>query len=173
MAQPQVYVNPRRLFPVENDTDYREWCGPSVLCALSNHPMSTVRRVIKDVRENWGSLRPLMGMSNSEMVEAAERLGFTLHRKRVYKREDAPTVARWLRQCREDRSATYILVITYRQWVTGHYVIVRGNKFADSHTGGPVNLKKCPHRRKRVKRVFRVWQKGKRRQTLAPIQFKL
>lgn len=173
MAQPLKLVNPRKLFPIINDTACREWCGPSVICALTNHPMSIVRRVIKDIRETNGSRAALMGMQSSELRETLGAFGFTMDPRCIrYDRENAPTVARWLRKHR-NREGTYILIITYRRWVTGHWVIVRGNKFADSHTDGPVNLKESPHRRKRVKRTYRVWQIGKRRKTIAPINFKL
>jgi hypothetical protein len=41
--------------------------------------------------------------------------------------------------------------------VPGHYVLVSGRKFVDTHTKGEwVFLRSAPHRRKRVKEVFLV-----------------
>ena len=173
MTGTSVLVNPRRLFSIENNTRCHTWCGPGVLCVLTNQPMSIVRDVIKGVRHENGSARPLTGTSWWELIEAGLRMGFQIERSHRYERGEAPTVARWLRGKERDRQATYILTITYRRWTTGHWVIVRGNKFADSQTGGPVNLRDCPHRRKRVKRVYRVWQIGKKRKTAIPVYFKL
>jgi hypothetical protein len=60
------------------------------------------------------------------------------------------TLAAWLRQ-RPDRAGTYLIN------VTGHYVLVVGQKFVDTQTRGEwVSLKKAPHRRTRVENVWQV-----------------
>lgn len=60
------------------------------------------------------------------------------------------TFAAWLKQ-RKDKAGTYLVN------VTGHYVLVSGRQFVDTHTRGEwVNIGKAPHRRCRVQRVWRI-----------------
>jgi hypothetical protein len=60
------------------------------------------------------------------------------------------TLAAWLRQ-RPDRAGTYVIN------VTGHYVLVVGQKFVDTATRGEwVSIRKAPHRRTRVENVWQV-----------------
>ena len=172
MTHSNGWRDPRALYPIVNDTPSQSWCGPSVLCAITNQPMSVIRRLVKDRRESRGSKQPLMGMTDGEVVAILRMFGFRVHEQRNYCRSEAPTLAKWLRG-REHRSATYILTTSYRGWHRGHFVVVRGNKFADSHQLEPCNLSKAPHRRKRVKQVIRVYQTTKRRITAPPIHFKL
>ena len=61
-----------------------------------------------------------------------------------------PTLATWERE-RTDMEAAYVVI------VTGHWVAVRGKWFCDTYTRGvPVKIKNAPHRRKRVRFVYRV-----------------
>lgn len=60
------------------------------------------------------------------------------------------TLAAWLKQ-RPDRAGTYVIN------VTGHYVLVVGQKFVDTATRGEwVSIRKAPHRRTRVENVWQV-----------------
>lgn len=60
------------------------------------------------------------------------------------------TLAAWLKQ-RPDRAGTYVIN------VTGHYVLVVGQKFVDTQTRGEwVSIRKAPHRRTRVENVWQV-----------------
>lgn len=61
-----------------------------------------------------------------------------------------PTLAEWMR-AKRDPNAHYILE------VTNHWVLVKGRKFVDTFTKGEwVFLRSAPHRRKRVRGVWRV-----------------
>jgi hypothetical protein len=69
--------------------------------------------------------------------------------------KDRPTLARYCRQFREDFQEHACII-----GVTGHYVAVYGRRFCDSHTEEPVFLRKSPHRRTRVERVFQIRKIG-------------
>ena len=149
--------DPRRLYAIVNDTRTQAWCGPSVVCAITGKPMSVVRETIKAIRRYYGSAAPLTGTTSHEVSGALHDLGYRMSPLWAYAREDAPTVARWLRERKEGhRSATFVLLITYRSWTRRHWIVVRGNKFADSHQLEPCNTSKAPHRRKRVVKVYRI-----------------
>lgn len=61
-----------------------------------------------------------------------------------------PTLAEWMR-AKRDPNAHYILE------VTNHWVLVKGRKFVDTFTKGEwVFLRSAPHRRKRVRGIWRV-----------------
>lgn len=62
-----------------------------------------------------------------------------------------PTLAEWIRTYDRDPNAFYIVEVNL------HYVLVKGRKFVDTFTKGEwVFTGSAPHRRKRVKNVWKV-----------------
>ena len=119
--------------------------------------MSAVRQRLKTIRWDNGSAKPLTGVGQWELFEALYSMGFQGSYVEDFARETAPTLAKWLRQRpKAQRNATFVLLITYRSWKRKHWIVIRGNKFNDSHTENPCNLSEAPPRRKRVVKVWRI-----------------
>lgn len=138
--------------PLHAVTGRNRFCGPAALSTVSGFSTDECARVIRDCHfaRHARSRGGVKGTSTFEMMEAFRALGYFLGRT-IRPKVDGkrPTLAAWLRS-RTDRRATFLVMIT------GHWVVVRGNKFCDSFTREPVNLSKAPHRRCRVVCVRRI-----------------
>lgn len=154
-APPQSRPQPRRaspasspcmLWPVTNSDHRRKlWCGPTVVSALIGIDAAVARDIIKSSRGG----RAVMGTTARELD-----LAFRAHGHRLDLvadlTGDPPTLATWLGRSRNPDDALVV-------HITGHWVAVRGNWFADTATKGqPVRSRHAPHKRKRVRAVYRV-----------------
>jgi len=134
------------LWPVTN-TDRRRklWCGPTVVSTLIGIDAAVARDIIKQSRGG----RAVMGTTARELDMVFRAHGCRLDLLIDHK-GDLPTFATWLRLPRDPVDAFVVEV-------TGHWVAVRGNWFCDTFTKGqPVKVLQAPHKRKRVRRVYRV-----------------
>lgn len=118
------------------------YCGPAAIAALTGVTTDDAARELRAV----SGRRAIKWCYTSELVAALERLGYRATETRV---GDNPTLARWLRE-RENRGVATIVL------VTGHFVAVKGNKFADNRNPDPIFISKAPGRRRRVKYVLTV-----------------
>lgn len=139
------------LKAVVNDTRAHAWCGPTVVAAITGKPISTVKGVIKVIRQNDKAVR---GTDDFDVCQALKVFGYTSDLRTNYKKGERPTLAAWLRgRTAEQRKQTIIV------HVTGHWVVVRGNTFIDTFTKGqPVRTSDAPRRRIRVEGYFVVRQ---------------
>jgi hypothetical protein len=134
------------LWPVKN-TDHRRklWCGPTVVSTLIGVDAAEARDIIKASRNG----RAVKGTYARELDIAFRAYGCRLDLVSDHS-ADRPTLASWLRLPRDPDDA---LVVE----VARHWVAVRGDWFCDTFTKGqPVRLRHAPHKRKRVRRVYRV-----------------
>ena len=139
-------TEPCTLWPVTN-TDRRRklWCGPTVVSTLIGIDAAVARDIIKESRGG----RAVMGTSARELDLVFRAHGCRLDLLTDHS-SDLPTFASWLRLPRDPDHALVVQV-------TGHWVAVRGNWFCDTFTKGqPVRVRHAPHKRKRVRRVYRV-----------------
>lgn len=172
-----------KLQPVKNDISTILWCGPAAISAVTGEPVSKIvamakqlsgKRCIKGI--STGLLQRTMTMlgweastihrfdrrkeSSGHAVVTQLRSGSTITVipgafDKYVEVKDRPTLARYLREHREDFQEHACIVET-----TGHYVAVYGRRFCDNFTKEPVFLRKSPHRRARVQRVLQIKKVG-------------
>ena len=128
-----------------SDARTKMWCGPVAVAATIGVDVAAVRDVIKWHRNG----RAVRGTYPNELQLAFRHFGYDMHCVADLN-SNPPTLATWERE-RTDMEAAYVVI------VTGHWVAVRGKWFCDTYTRGvPVKIKNAPHRRKRVRFVYRV-----------------
>lgn len=139
-------ANQCTLWPVRNSDRRRKlWCGPTVVSTLIGIDAAIARDLIKESRGG----RAVMGTSARELDLVFRAHGCRLDLVADHS-EAPPTLATWLRMPRDPDHALVV-------HITGHWVAVRGNWFCDTATKGqPVKVRHAPHKRKRVRGVFRV-----------------
>lgn len=139
-------ANQCTLWPVRNSDRRRKlWCGPTVVSTLIGIDAAVARDLIKESRGG----RAVMGTSARELDLVFRAHGCRLDLVADHS-EAPPTLATWLRMPRDPDHALVV-------HITGHWVAVRGNWFCDTATKGqPVKVRHAPHKRKRVRGVFRV-----------------
>lgn len=135
-----------KLWTVRNSDRRRKlWCGPTVVSTLIGIDAADARDVIKANRNG----RAVKGTYARELDIAFRAFGCRLDLVSDHSAAQ-PILATWLRLPRDPDDA---LVVE----VTRHWVAVRGDWFCDTFTKGqPVRLRHAPHKRKRVRRVYRV-----------------
>jgi hypothetical protein len=121
------------------------WCGPVAVAATIGVDVAAVRNLIKWYRNG----RAVRGTYPNELQLAFRHFGYDMALVADL-RSSPPTLATWERE-RTDMEAAYVVIIT------GRWVAVRGKWLCDTFTRGvPVKIKDAPHRRKRVRFVYRV-----------------
>lgn len=143
------------LLPVENDTPYKPYCGPTAIATITGRPISVVleacrRAVHGDDWPNHHVRNPkIRGLALDHLETALKAFGVVGYWRNVWHQ---PTLAAWL-EGRTQEEFRSVAVVT----VTGHYVTVSGEQFVDTFTGGRVfHIDEAPGRRKRVDHVFIV-----------------
>lgn len=144
------------LHEVENNSNGKAWCGPTVVASITGRDIARVKALIKKRR---GDNDAVKGTYWSDLAYALAHYGYRRREKLYPKtgkaakgwgRQDLPTLAQWLREKR-DPDAYYILD------VGRHWVVVHGRKLCDTYTKGkPVFTGSAPHRRRRVREVHVV-----------------
>lgn len=158
------------------------YCGPLVIAALLGISTAEAASEVRRRSNRRCYARAVKGMYNDDLVHVLKVNGLKVEKQPhgelryfpryrwpngksvafesyngalgectpVEQRPVKPTLARWLAE-RPDKSATYVVQ------VTGHYVLVSGRKFVDTHTRGQwVNIGDAPRRRKRVEHVWMI-----------------
>jgi len=150
------------------------FCGPLVLAAIMG---CSTAEAAERVRQATLQKRAIKGTDWWELEMTLRQRGFRTSHKQVPAQRyvadrvpgkpllngakwDAqytpvklvgPTLAEWLRTTKRDPDAYYIIEVPH------HWVLVKGRKFVDTFTEGEwVFLRSAPHRRKRVKAVWKV-----------------
>lgn len=136
----------------------KAYCGPFALMAVTGLSLAAARKHI--CRANgWQEGRRIAGLYESELVNAFRSAGIPINRYRLRSKDggairwkrDFPTFTRWLNQrTGEEKRAMFLVALT------GHYVMVNGNDFIDNHTRELVKLDDAPHRRARVRAVYKI-----------------
>jgi hypothetical protein len=166
-----------KLKPVTTLNGETTWCGPSVISSITGFPVALIVRVIKDQRtkrgvghfeklhpDGWGKTikveRRVQGTYAQEVNECLKHFGYRIvltetNVPNTYN-GNPPTIARWLKT-RKDRNEMNLVSAGH------HWQLIKGVKFVDSFTKVPVFIRKAPHRRARVKDVYKVERFGKRK----------
>jgi hypothetical protein len=135
------------LHEVENSSNGKAWCGPTVVASITGRDVARIKTLIKKRR---GSNDAVKGTAWFELRHVLAYYGYQEDARHTILKPDRPTLAQWLRRER-DMTAYYILDVGC------HWVVVHGRKFCDTFTGGkPVFIRKAPHRRKRVREVYKI-----------------
>lgn len=134
-----------KLHKIKHDLKTTLWCGPAALATLTGLPTSRIMSVLRAVTGR----RTVKGIYNSDLLKAGAALGLEFFDLKVPFGD--MTLARWTAE-----NKNHLKGIPHIINVTGHYVTVCGGSFVDNWTKRPVRLKKAPHRRCRVQRVWAV-----------------
>lgn len=126
-------------------TGRNKYCGPAAVSAVAG--VSTDRAAA--LMRHKGGRRSIRGAFNHEVLGAFRYLGWDNIMTDSFRKGRRPTLARWLDGDRCRKSA-------YLVNVTGHYVVVRGDWFADSRQREPVHVDAAPGRRARVVKTWRL-----------------
>ena len=140
------------------DMTGNKFCGPLVIAALAG--IST-GEAAEHVRRSNQNIRSVKGLRIGDLRFTLQKLGLLMYEERIDMREvpkafsdrthsAGPTLAEWLRT-RSRPTDTHIVV------VADHYILVSGRKMVDTWTKGEWTfIGSAPHRRKRVRRVYRI-----------------
>jgi hypothetical protein len=128
------------------------FCGPVAVAALIGANVDDVICMIQRHRNDYSTVKVT---SAEELQRVFEAYNYRLERDSDLLFASAnrcPTLATWERE-RNDWEFEQGWLIT----VTGHWVAARGWWLCDTYTRGvPVRIKYAPHRRKRVRRTYRI-----------------
>jgi hypothetical protein len=131
------------------------WCGPAALSAITGRNAEYCAVILKRRRATVsGKRRDVKSTWPSQLVMFLRRHGFAvrelpveheyLHRGRL-----TDTFGRWLRGTERRPDAYYLI------GVTGHWIVVRGNRLVDSHNPDGVPARTV-YQRCRVMDVYEV-----------------
>lgn len=138
--------------PLKKDVKTCAYCGPTAIGVITGKPISKIIETIRMVRGDDPNTRkkPVRGLPIWETRSTLRHLGW--FSKPVISDIKGQTLAKFLRSRPKELMNVHLLIL-----VTGHWVVVKGRKFADSLTNGePVFISKAPGRRKRVVRAWVV-----------------
>lgn len=145
------------------DVRTQAFCGPTAIAAITGEPVSVIRDVIR-IRlgtKTDGTARPVMGLSNENLLAAMAALGWFVrdtsgdtdnasNRRDIFRLDDFLDMM----QMREHEEGTAYIVN-----VTGHYYAVDGDEICDTHTQIPIELHRFKRGRNRW--VKRWWLFGR------------
>jgi len=130
--------------PLKPIVGKNSYCGPAAIATIAGVTTDDAASIIRRRRLlRNGYATPVRGTYTSEVVHALDVLGFDCDLYQRINRGGRPTLAKWLRE-RKDRTATYLVE------VTGHWLVVRGIKLADSLHREIVTIRQAKGRRCRV-----------------------
>ena len=147
-----------RLRHVDNDTGRTAFCGPYVLAAITELPVSRVEEQIKRLRgDDPEGKRIVKGTSSDEVAAALAEFGFRMEQKASFmhlEKKVRPSLWAWMQKPR-NAWAHYILAI--HKGRQGHWVLIKGVKLCDTFTEGKWTFV-CdgPHKGARIMEVFEV-----------------
>lgn len=140
------------------DCTGNRYCGPLVLAGVLG---TSTAQAAALVRRHTG-VRYVKGLLFDRLKATLAGEGVDVYEWPVPRNEVAyfgrkklrgPTFATWLRYCRTLAATRKTFIIL----LTGHYVVIKGNLFADTKTKGEwVPIHQAPHRRCRVVRVLEI-----------------
>jgi len=132
-----------KLYKPKLPKDTEVFCGPTAIMAVTN---CSYKQVLKHAGK-----KKIRGMYCNELTSVIHELGYKVKQCHRWDYEWGDcSFNQWLQAPERDLKSTYIVV------VTNHYVAVAGYRFVDSWTKAIVDVTENPHKRKRVKRVFKI-----------------
>lgn len=127
-----------KLYAIQHDVDRKLWCGPAAIAAVTGLPTSEVYEACDRVLG-----RQTKRMSAHQVARALRALG---HEARgVFLDRPKPTFAKFRKiRSPEYRRRPLILLLT------GHFVVLAGNRFVDSNNLDPILASDYWRQKKRV-----------------------
>jgi len=149
-------INPRRNY----------WCGPYAMAVLTNTSYEEGLTQVWKHDPTSRSIGMVRGVWNSTMQKALKTFfkckrianrqqiatGYNIWESEEWMdavgNDKVPTLARWLKT--RNRRTVYLINIT------GHYIVVAGDKWIDNNTKRWQSINVCKYRKKRVQNVFPI-----------------
>ncbi len=146
------------LNKARNDTGRVAFCGPTVLSAITGHPVSVIEEAIRAGRAN--ARAQIKGTSADEVAAALAPFGYRMARVESFmgfERKARPTVWSWMQK---PRIASSFYILAVHRGRQGHWIAIKGVMLCDTYTGGAWTFV-CdgPHRGARIMEVFAVTRK--------------
>ncbi|MEO0618847.1 MAG: hypothetical protein AAFZ01_06150 [Pseudomonadota bacterium] len=144
------------LTTARNDTGRIAYCGPVVLAAITDFPVSRIEHEIRAVRDDATSAEQIIkGTTTQEVRSALGVFGYEMCEIANFhdlERKLRPTVWSWMQR---PRSAFSYYVLAIHKGREGHWICVRGTKMCDTFTGGDwVFVSDGPHRGARIMEIY-------------------
>jgi len=144
------------LAVARNDTGRTAYCGPIVVAAITDFPVSRIEQVIHDHRNDAADARKtIVGTTTEEVAAALSLFGYELNEIAAFhhlERKARPTLWTWM-QTPRNAWAHYLLAV--HKGRDGHWICVKGTKMCDTFTEGEwVFVADGPHRGARIMEIF-------------------
>jgi len=144
-----------------NDPGRLAFCGPIVISAITDFPVSRVEQVIHEQRnEPTDTRKTIVGTSTEEVAAALGAFGFELETVSNFHhlaRKERPTLWTWMQKPR-NAWAYYLLAV--HKGKSGHWICVKGTKMCDTFTDGEwVFVADGPHRGARIMEIYTARRK--------------
>ena len=123
-------------------TGKNSYCGPFAIAALTGRTTDDVAALVR----SFTGRRYIKWMCTSDVERALRRLGRTVRTTRFGK---APTLNQWINKYAKPDTSYVVLV-------TGHFIVVRNNRYACSVHRTPVRLDDAPGKRRRVQGYIEI-----------------
>src|SRR5580658_4888108 len=122
----------------------REYCGPTAMAAVTGAPMDDIRDAIRqargpEARRSDGGHMPIIGVSNKELLEAMELLGWGVVETMLSTDYEGPTPHTKLR-LRDFLDMVQMREGSYIVNVTGHYIAASEGEVCDTYTKLPIAI---------------------------------
>lgn len=136
----------------------RRWyCGPFAFSAITGHRFEETRRRLNMARGKPAN-RGITGFPVNSLLFALRESGYKaieVENNNSLPTREQPTFGEWV-----DLNGVYPNEV-YLVLVTGHYILVDSGYVLDNHTNHRVHAAYAPHRKKRVKRAWRITKDGR------------
>ncbi|MGI9405100.1 MAG: hypothetical protein ACR2O4_01910 [Hyphomicrobiaceae bacterium] len=144
------------LATARNDTGRTAYCGPVVVAAITDFPVSTIEDVIRNHRSDPKDAQKIIqGTTTEEVAAALAVFGFELEAVEDFhhlERKQRPTLWAWMQK---PRSVWAHHILAVQKGKQGHWVCVKGTKICDTFTDGKwVFASEGPHRGARLMEVY-------------------
>ncbi len=144
------------LAVARNDTGRIAYCGPIVVAAITDYPVSRIEQEIHAKRADPSQADSIIkGTTTEEVADALAVFGYTLEEVVNYhhlERKERPTLWNWMQK---PRNAWTHYIIAVHKGREGHWICVKGTKMCDTFTNGKwVFACDGPHRGARIMEVF-------------------
>jgi hypothetical protein len=128
------------------------FCGPAAVSAITGRPVDEVVRVFhaKTPRTR------VMGTYFGDVSAVLSEYGLSARPHAIYDYASKPTLAKWLRLAKADRTAGRVFLLSAGH----HWVVVSGRRIVCGYTLKVVSVREYPKRRMRVSRVWEVVENG-------------
>jgi hypothetical protein len=140
-----------RLYAIQHDLPTILWCGPAAVAAVTGAPTSRIVEIIRANRgERDGRARAVTYTWPAELIHALHALGRDSYWTGMSMRGE-PTFAQF-RKARTTQMRARALIVL----VTGHFLVLAGNRFMDSRQREPILATQWSGQRRRVQGYITV-----------------